>query len=320
MVAGLALTAGLLTGSSVRADPSSTSPQQGFDLGQIPSPRSLAFGGAQAALGGSTTAVYLNPANMPFTHVYHFEALGGWIPEAARQTYGGAVADSVTNKVAGGFGGSWSTMDPEGLDRTWTDLRLATAYPIAPSFALGLTGRYLRVDQTVGRGPFGPSLASDGTPDSALSSLFTFDAGLTFRPIPQLSIAALGKNLTNPGRGFAPTTVTGAVGYTTPSEIFSAEFDALVDFTTWGDPRGTYSLGAELFLVNHLLLRLGYRIDTGMKTHALSGGLGYVDRRFSVETSIRRDIVADHPSTMFVLGLKYFYDAGATPDQAMSAD
>ena len=88
--------------------PSSTSPEQGYDLGEIQSPRALAFGGAQVALGTSTTALFLNPANLPLARVYHFEALAAVSPEAQRQSYGGAVVDSSTSSLAGGLTGTWN--------------------------------------------------------------------------------------------------------------------------------------------------------------------------------------------------------------------
>lgn len=318
--------------SSVRADPSSTSLEQAYDLGDIQSPRWLAFGGAQTALGSSTTAIYNNPANLALARVYHFEGLAAWSPEAQRQSYGGGIADSSTNQLAarpagadvanglaGGIAGVWSTMDPDGVNRQWTDVRLALAYPITESLFLGLTGRYLTVNQATGRGPFGNNLVSDGTPDQAMANIFTFNAGLTFRPVKPLSIAVLGQNLTNPGRPIAPTTVTGAVGL--DLNVFSLEFDSLVDFTTYSDPRARFMLGSEVFLFNRFAIRLGYRIDTGQKTQSISGGLGWVDKHFSVEASVRQDVVADHPNTMIVLGLRYFYDYGSTgQDPAMTAD
>ena len=42
-----------------------------------------------------------------------------------------AVADSSTSRLAGGFGGTWSILDPDRVHRTWTDLRLALAYPLS---------------------------------------------------------------------------------------------------------------------------------------------------------------------------------------------
>ena len=71
------------------------------------------MGGALNALGVSTPALSLNPANMAMARVYHIEALAAFSPEAKRQTYGAAVVDSVLNSngLAGGVLGSWSEMD-----------------------------------------------------------------------------------------------------------------------------------------------------------------------------------------------------------------
>jgi hypothetical protein len=317
-VLALSLTAQLLMAQRAAADPSSTSPQQGYDSGELQSPRNVAFGGAQTALGTGTTALISNPANLSFAKVYHFETVGTAGPEARRWSYGGAVADSVTNKLAGGFAGAWSTMDPDGIDRTWTDLRLSLAYPLTSWLSVGLTGRYLRMSQTTARGPFRSDLLSGGTADQSLVNTFSFNAGLTIQPLQGLSFGVVGANLTHPATGIMPTTLAAGAGWA--NELFSVEYDAIIDFDTWGKPRARHALGIELFLVNHLLLRGGYRIDTGMRTQSVSGGIGYVDRRFSIEFSTRRDVVADHPATLLVLGIKYFYDAGIQPDQAMGAD
>jgi hypothetical protein len=294
------------------ADPSTTSPQQGYDLGGIQSTREMAMGGALTALGTSTTALYDNPASLPFAKVYHFEALGQFSPEARRYSAGGAVADSVTNRLCGGFAGAYSVMDGDGINRQWVDLRLSLAYPLTDWLSIGLAGRYLSAKQSVGRGPFGSSLLSDGTSDGPLWSGFTIDGGLTVQPVTGLRIGAVGKNLTNPNNGVAPTTVAGGIGYT--SDVFSIEADSLVDFSTWGTTRPRFGAGAEVFLVNRLALRAGYRFDVGQRVHALTFGAGYIDKKFGIEASVRRDIVADHPMTLMALAVRYFYDAGGPSD------
>ncbi len=301
-------------------------------MGDIESPRWMAFGGAQTALGSSTTAIYDNPANLASSRVYHFEGIVGFDPEANRQTYGGGIADSSTNQLAarpagtdaanglaGGVAGTWSTMDPDGINRQWTDLRVALAYPVLNNLFVGVTGRYLQVNQAVSRGPFGVDLVSDGTPAAGLSSLFTFNAGVTYRPIKQLTLGVVGSGLTYPNAPIAPTSVAGGIGLNL--DIFALEFDTLVDFTTYDTPRSRFMLGTEVFLFDRLAIRLGYRIDTGQKTQSISGGLGWVDKHFSVEASIRQDVVADHPNTMMVFGFRYFYDYNSSgTDPAMSAD
>jgi hypothetical protein len=288
------------------ADPATTSIEQGYDLGEIQSPRALAFGGAQVALGTSTTALYQNPANLPLARVYHFEALAAVSPEGRRQSYGGAVVDSSTSKLAGGLAGTWNLQDPDGINRTWTDFRLVLGYPLGDRFAVGATGRYLRTSQDVSRGPFGASYASDGTPGSPVLNTFTFDLGATLVPVDGFKIGVVGHNLTNPGGGLAPTTVQGGMGY--GSEIFSLEADVLGDFSTYNVARARAMFGGELFLGGHVPIRLGYRYDDGTKTHALSGGLGYVDKSWSFEVSGRHDLAGDHPATMIVAAVRFFYN------------
>lgn len=307
---GAILAAASLTARSAAADPSTTTPQQGYDLGEIQSPRTVAMGGAQNATGTSTTALYLNPANMALARVYHFEAMGSISPDARRTGFAGGVVDSSTSRLAGGFGAQFNQLDPDGARRAWTDLRLALAFPLADSIAVGMTGRYLRVSQSVAQGPFGASLVSDGTRNDPVFNHLTFDAGITVVPTTGLNIGVVAHNLTNPGTSLAPTTVAGGIGYS--RGIFSIEGGGLVDFTTWGKARGRAMVGAEIFLADHVPIRAGYRYDDGQRAHAVSLGLGYVDRKWSFEISGRRDVSAERPMTFLVAGLRYFYESGQT--------
>jgi hypothetical protein len=331
--ASIALSLSVVLGAaSASADPSSTSTEQAYDKGAIEGTRNVAFGGADVALGSSTSAVYDNPANLAASRVYHFEGIIGLSPEANRQTYGGGIADSSTNQLAarpagadaanglaGGIAGTWSTMDPDGINRQWTDLRVGLAYPVLPNLFVGLTGRYLQVNQVTGVGPFGADLLSSGTPDQGLASIFTFNAGVTYRPIKALSLAILGQNLTYPNHPIAPTTLTAGIGL--DLHVFSLEFDEMTDFTTYETPTERLMVGTEVFLFDRLALRLGYRFDAGDRVHSVSGGLGWIDKHFSVEASVRQDAIADHPNTFVVFGFRYFYDYNAAgQDPAMTAD
>jgi hypothetical protein len=289
------------------ASPSSTSIADGYDLGNVESPRALAMGGGLAATGASTVALYQNPANMGLTHVYHFEAESALSPEARRYDFGGAIVDSATGRFAGGLGLNFGMLDPDGIHRSWTDLRIALSYQLGDHFALGLGGRYLGVDQAAGVGPFGDSLISSGTPTKAICEYLTFDAGLTVTPVEGFHIGVVGHNLTNPGVSLAPTTLVGGVGY--DSHVFALEANVLGDFTTWQTDQVRVMAGGELFVADHVPLRLGYRYDEGMNTHAVSGGLGYIGQLWSIEYSLRRDVAGDHPATMMSLSLRYFYDS-----------
>ncbi len=290
------------------ADPSSTSIEQGYELGEVQHPRVVGMGGAAQVFGGSTTAIFVNPANLTLLRVYHLEGLAALSPEARRQSYGGAIADSSTSKLGGGFGGTWTQMDPDGIKRTVADLRLSLAYPLGDRFSLGATGRYLRVQQKVASGPLGASLASDGLRDEPLVSLFTFDAGAAVQISEQFRLAVSGRNLTAPGTALAPLVLAGGLGWS--NQTITIEADSLVDFTTFGAARVRGMLGGEILAADRFPIRAGYRVDAGMKTQAISLGAGYVDRKFSIEIGGRRDVVADHPATFISLGVRFFIDAG----------
>ena len=157
-------------------------------------------------------------------------------------------------------------------------------------------------------GPLGGSLASDGTRDEPIFSGFTFDAGAAVQVSDNIRIAISGHNLTAPGTALAPLFLAGGIGWS--NQIVTVEANSLVDFTTFGSARGRAMVGAEYLAADRIPLRAGYRYDDGMKTHAISLGIGYVDRKFSVEFGGRRDVVADRPATLLSLGVRFFLDSG----------
>ena len=111
-----------------------------------------------------------------------------------------------------------------------TDLRFALAFPFSESFFVGAGGRYMWLKQN-GLGPLGSSLASGGLDDTNIVKGFSLDAGATLKPIPELAISLVGNNMNNPGHGFQPASVAGAIGF--GNENFTLEGDLLADFSTW---------------------------------------------------------------------------------------
>jgi hypothetical protein len=310
LAGGVVTVVALTCAARAEAAPSSTSTEQGYNLGEAPHPRSLGMAGASEVWGGSTTALFVNPANLPLYRVYHIEGLAAFGPEARRQTYGGAVVDSSTSRFAGGLAGTWSQMDPDGIDRQWTDVRLGVAYPLSDRFSLGVTGRYLRVNQGNGKGPFGPGITDGGLSGSPMLSEFSFDAGLAVALSEQFRLAISGRNLTAPGTALMPVAAAGGLGWS--NQVVTAEADVLVDFTTFGAARMRTMEGLEILFAERFPIRAGYRYDAGTRTHGVCFGGGYVDHRFSVELGLQRDVAGDHPATTISVGLRIFIDAGMT--------
>jgi len=312
----------LVTGSCPEdawAEDNKLLPQVAHNYGEYETPRSLAMGGALRALGNGTTAIFINPANMPLTRLYHLEASGIIRPEATRAVGTATAVDSITSstKVSGGAAFSVGLEDPKGLDRTFTDFRSAVAYPIGDKVFLGLGFRYLRMIQD----GFGPldypvtkkySPASGGLLDGvgqrdAFVDTWTLDAGLTVRIGQSLHIGVVGQNLTHPGNTLLPTTVGGGIGY--GNKDFSIEADGLADFDSWSTVTGRFMAGGEYLVANKVPLRIGYQYDQGANVHSISGGIGYVSTEVGVEAGVRRTLSTTVNSTMIGLSLTYHLES-----------
>jgi len=304
---------------SARADRSDIVPEVGYNYGEIETGRSAAMGGALRALGNAVTGLYANPANIALTRVYHLQGLAQIWPEARRQSYGATAVDSVTGRLAGAIGAHYGVLDPDGVDRKWTDVRLGLGFPISDRFYAGVTGKYLKLrDNGLARPGYGlrHSYASAGLPDAAIVDGFTFDAGITVKPTNNFFIGVVGTNLTSPGHGFQPLTLGGAVGF--GNNDITAEVDVVADFTTYTKADGTSRTnmramaGFEYLAADHFPLRVGYRYDAEPALHAISAGAGYIDPQFSVDLSIRRTVSGKEPFgpvTTVVVDLQYFLES-----------
>lgn len=301
----------IATVSEASADASKLPPEVGYDYGQTATPRIGGMGGAQRASSNSTDALFVNPANIAATRVYHVGALGEIWPEARRQTYGIAIVDSIVSasRLAGGLSGSYTSQDPSGVDRSAFDVRLALAYPFSEYFYAGATARYLSLKQSgypSGLFALQPSAAAGGLKDKAIVQQVTFDAGLTAKPVKEFALSLVGYNLTDPGVGFLPFMVGGGAAYETTE--LTVEADALADFTTYSSTTWHAMGGGELLVGDHVPLRAGYRWDQGRESHALSFGVGYVDQAYALELSVMR-VVSGDAATAVLIGFRYHVES-----------
>jgi hypothetical protein len=296
-----------LVATSSRADPSDVDPTVGYNYGEIETARHAATVGAQRATSSSIGAVFANPANVAMGEVYHLGVLAQIWPEAKRQSYGAAASDSLVSRseLAAGAGATYNTQDADGIDRQWTDLRVALAYPFSDSLFVGLGGRYLWLQQN-GSGPLGTSLASSGLEDEQIMRQWSFDAGATVKPIPELALSLVGTNLNNPDSGFMPTTVGGGLGYGVKE--FGIEADLVADFTTWDDTSLRAMLAVETLIAGQYAVRAGYRYDSGLEASALGLGFGYVAREFAADLGARRTL-GDEAATVLVLSFTYHLES-----------
>jgi len=282
----LVLAAGALSPEPARAQ---YAIETGHSYGEIETPRIMAVAGAIRSTSSSTSALFANPANMAIAQVYHFGALAEIYPEAGRQTFGGAVVDSLLSStgLSGGLSLAWTQQDPGVLGRQWTDLRFGVALPIPDVLYVGVAGRYIQADQT-GVGPLGYSKASGGLNGKLLTETISVDVGATFRPIPEFVVSVVGHNLTSPDTSLFPLMGAASVGFLT-GEVSMAG-DIVLEATTFQTTKFRAQGGGEFLVADRVAVRAGYRYDQGFDAHFVTGGLGYVDPKFSIDAAVRRSI------------------------------
>jgi opacity protein-like surface antigen len=302
--------AALLASSSVHAAPSDLPPQLGYDYSELETARSAALGGAVRAFSSSLEALHGNPANLVAARVYHLGGTAQFWPGAHRQSYGAAVVDSIVSrsKVAGGLSANWVFQDPDGVDRSAMDLRFGLGFPISDRLFIGGAVRYLDLKEN--GFPEGqvlpPSAASDGLRRDTIVQDITFDAGVTVKATDFIVLSAVGQNLTDPGHGFLPLLFGGGLGV--GNADYSAEVDVVADFTTYETTKTRTMIGLEALAADNYPLRLGYRYDEGLKSHALSVGAGYASREFSFDLGLRR-VLGDYATTAIFISIKYHVES-----------
>jgi hypothetical protein len=257
-------------------------------------PRGVGLGIGNRAGATGTSAVAYNPANLPIERLYLIESMFGYIPNERAFAVGGAVADSITNKLAAGtaFRGVFGNGD---RNFSGWDGRVSLGMPVLRQLSLGVSGRYVRLhadDRTEDDQPVGEHVKG-----------FTVDAAVTVTPLEGFHISVLAYNLVNLRSSLAPQRVGGGVSYQF-RDVFQVGVDTLVDLSTFDHASVVIGGGAEYVLADVVPLRLGFQEDTGRHMGTLTAGVGYRHPKFGVDLSLRQDFAA-HRQSYLLLGLSY---------------
>lgn len=267
------------------------------------STRMMALGGNAQALAQSTSAVFSNPAAMSLGRVYHLDSSTLYDPTVGRWMFGGAVADT-TRSVSASLAYNYSLVDGATGVRNHHEVRLGLSVLLTEGVALGITGRYLNLG-----GPLSTNTRL-GTDFAGV----TLDAGAVIRPVSFLTLAVTGYSLTNPDTALSPLSVGGGIAVT-PVEALSIVADNVWDLRSFAEPRMRLGGGVE-FMLDKIPLRAGYLFDDtrfGGTVHTVTAGVGYIDRLFGAEFSLRQDVAgAATPQTTLMLNLRYFYNPSAS--------
>ena len=166
------------------------------------------------------------------------------------------------------------------------------SFPILDKIFLGGSAKYVHFADAAG----------------ALHSGLTFDAGLTIRPIPLLSIGAVGYNLLDRNTAWAPRAVGGGVAVVPmPSLLFV--FDSVLEKVYDGtrDSAMYYMGGGELSFSGSAAIRVGGGHDGGTKCAYVSAGVSAISADVgALDIGLRQDVSGENKSTIVGVSVRLF--------------
>ncbi len=289
-VLGAALPAEAQVEAPPGVDPAPRADRAREDTYETPRGIGMGYGARAGAIG--TSAVAYNAANLPLAPVYHVESVFGWLAGDNAFVTGGAIADSVTSRLAAGmalrgvFGGG---------DRDFSgwDGRISLGTRLADVISLGASARYVRLHAD--------RETSEGQPVGDEARGFTVDAALRLTPVEGFHIAALTYNLVDLGSALTPRRVGGGVAYQYET-VFEIGLDALVDLSTFDSARVAIGGGVQYVPKDIVPLRLGFQHDTGRRSSSLTMSAGYTQPKFGIELAFRQDFGREDGSQLLLAG------------------
>src|SRR4051812_13628147 len=181
----------------------------------VPGTRSLGLAGALRGAATGDTALTLNPSGMSLMRAYVIEA--AYAHDSAGSMDGNlgrlSIVDSTSGfNIGGGVYYQYLSQDlGAGISRSGHEGGAALSVPLGEHLIIGGTVKYLR-------------LHTDGV--SGLKKGFTFDAGLTLKPVGAVTIGLVGQNLADLHTDRLPRTVGGGITVGATADFLLA-FDAV---------------------------------------------------------------------------------------------
>jgi hypothetical protein len=221
------------------------------DLQVVP-PRSLGMGGTLRGAASGGGAIMLNPSGMSLARSYVVEGSYHFLNSEAGHLAHVSVVDSTSGfNLAGGLYYTYATASPDAAaDSGRHEAGLALSLPFGDRVTVGGTIRYLRAR----RDAIGPAAAP-----ARRTNGFTFDAGITVRPVRPVTIGLVGYGLRDLEDAQVPRAVGGGIALAATEQLLVA-VDALYDYRTSEIAQGkTLSVfgGAEYTFDSRFALRAG---------------------------------------------------------------
>jgi hypothetical protein len=261
----------------------------------FPSPRPLGTGGAMRAVATGDAGPQLNPSGISLLRAYLVEGSYQYGSTANSHDARISAVDSTSGFNIGGALYYTYHRDAPAADLTETGHLFggSLSFPLLDKIFLGGSAKYIRFTDTAG----------------TLHTGFTFDAGLTVRPIPQLSIGAVGYNLLDRETPWAPRAVGGGLAVL-PMPMLLFVFDTVLEKVYGNSTRDQamyYMGGGEISFSSSAAIRAGGGRDGLTKNGYISGGFSLLSADIgALDIGLRQDLSGEKKATFFGVSARLF--------------
>ena len=263
-----------------------------------PIPRPLGTGGAMRAVATGDAGPQLNPSGISIFRAYSVEGSYQYGSTAGSQDARISAVDSTSSYNIGGAVYYSYHRDSPGDGKTQTGHLVggSLSFPLLDKIFLGGNLKYIHFDDAQGK----------------IHSGLTFDAGLTIRPIPLLSIGVVGYNLLDHGIQWSPKALGGGIAILPmPSLIFV--FDSVMEKVYSDLSRDSamhYMGGVELSISSAAAIRLGGGHDGLSKNGYVSAGVSAISADVgAIDVGLRQDVSGNSKSTIIGISARLFIPA-----------
>jgi hypothetical protein len=261
----------------------------------FPGPRPLGTGGAMRAIATGDSGPQLNPSGISLLRAYLVEGSYQYGSVANSHDARISAVDSTSAfNVGGALYYTYHRDSPaDGLTQTGHLFGGSLSFPLLEKIFFGGSAKYVRFTDKTGTNHKG----------------FTFDAGLTVRPIPQLSIGAVGYNLLDRETQWAPRAVGGGIAVL-PSPMLLFVFDSVMEKVYGASTRDKvmyYMGGGEISFAASVAVRAGAGHDGMSGNTYVSAGVSTLSADIgALDIGLRQDVSGAKKATFLGISARIF--------------
>jgi hypothetical protein len=260
------------------------------------------MGGSLRGLAAGGGAIMLNPSGMSLARSYVVEGSYQFLSREQGHLGHVSVVDSTSAfNLGGGLYYTYGSASPDVAPSSHRhEAGAALSFPFGDKVAVGATLRYVRAERDAGPDPVvDPELKTSG---------FTFDVGLSIRPVPMFTLGLVGYGLRDLDDAQVPRAFGGGIALVPIAELVVAVdgvYDARTSESAPGKSLSVFG-GAEYTLESRFAFRLGGGRGGPRERTFATAGVSLLSGAGALDLAFRTDLSGDDKDIFFGLAGRLF--------------